>query len=150
MSPSVVSGAATLALHELSVPDADSGHLTARDLPLPHDPFTVDHLACWPMGTGRAELDDGELVWVGDFDERDADMLAAWRYLPSWRPYRQAAMPSPTGPGRESRHGRVRPNTSRRSLPWCASSACPTSISAASQPPSASAPFVSRVSATRE
>jgi hypothetical protein len=39
------------------------------------------------MGTGRAELDDGKLVWAGDFDERYADMLAAWRYLPSWRPY---------------------------------------------------------------
>jgi hypothetical protein len=32
----------------------------------------VDHPARWPIGTNRVELDDGELVRTGDFDEGDA------------------------------------------------------------------------------
>jgi hypothetical protein len=46
--------------------------MTAPELRLPRDPFTVDHLARWPMGAERVELDDGQLVRTGDFDERDA------------------------------------------------------------------------------
>jgi hypothetical protein len=57
--------------------------VTAPDFPLPRDPFSVDHLARWPMGAERVELYDGELVWVGDFDERDA--VVARRAFPGHR-----------------------------------------------------------------
>jgi hypothetical protein len=46
--------------------------VAAPDLPGPHEPFSAEHLARWPTGAERTELVDGEIVWLGSFDERDA------------------------------------------------------------------------------
>ena len=57
--------------------------MKAPDLPSPREEFTTDHLARWPMGAERAELDDGKIVWPGEFDERDA--VVAPRTFPGFR-----------------------------------------------------------------
>jgi hypothetical protein len=44
----------------------------ADDLPSPDEPFTIDHLDRWPMGVVKRELIDGEAVFQGLFDDRDA------------------------------------------------------------------------------
>jgi hypothetical protein len=70
--------------------------VTGPDLPNSHEPFNAAHLTRWPMGAAAAELRDGELVWAGDFDDRDA--VVARRTFPGSRVRLQMGLGLIVGP----------------------------------------------------